>query len=855
MRRHAKLVSTVALAAALSGAAVAQSAPHYRFDIQAQDLKYALRAVTRHAGLQLFAGADELRGRKASELHADTTVEDALDQLLTGTGLHAEIAGKAVFIRGRSAPEAIDTGGGHSAAQIIVTGSRIEKGAVASPIITLTPKTIRQSGQNDLGDALRSLPQVFAGGQSPTVASGADGISNQDLTGGSAPDLRGLGADATLVLLNGHRLSYGSAFQGVDINAIPLSAVQRVDVVTDGASAIYGSDAVGGVINVVLKPDYQGLTTSARIGGATQGGDFEQQYNATGGTAWGSGGFIASYDYSRATQIMSQQRAYTAGLPDGNTLQSSHRSHNGLISGHQALGPDLTFSIDAIYNHRWSASSILTDYGVGYVNTPVDNSFSIAPALRLALGASWSVSLLGVYGKDDTHYHQLTYSGSTLASVARGCYCNEADNVELSAEGPVIHLPSGDARVALGGGYRHNGFADTSSTSPSSNPQAGALRSYYGFGELFVPLVAPAQAVRWAHQLSLDAAIRYERYPGMAHVATPKLGLVYAPTSDLDVKFSWGRSFKAPTLLQTTQQNYAYLFDASLLAGTHFPAGAQALESYGGNSDLKPERATSWTGTLVVHPGAVPGLRLDMSYFHIDYRNRIVQPVSGANLFNAVSDPVYQDFVDYNPSEAVQAALVNAARGVTNFSSSAYAPSSVVVLVNNLYFNAARQHIQGVDLGASYHVELGSAGTLDLRANGTWLDSRQKFTSTAPWQPLSGTIFNPPHYRGVAAATWSYGQASLTATVNYIGGLSDTDTAPHTRVAPQTTLVLVATLDTGKGHGPLDGLGLSLVIRNALDQRPPYAAPSGAANYYVPYDSTNYSATGRFVGLTVTKSW
>jgi iron complex outermembrane receptor protein len=848
------MAGSAAGALLLSVPACAQGPAAKDYDISTQDLGSALSTLAHVSGLQLAANGDLIAGRKSAAVHGHFSAQEALDAALAGSGLTAMIAGDTIIIRGRAAVAASEAAAEGSAAQIVVTGSRIEKGAVASPIITLTQKEIRQSGQNDLGDVLRSLPQSFAGGQNPTVAPGADGIGNQDLTGGSAPNLRGLGADATLTLLNGHRLSYGSSFQGVDISSIPLSAVERVDIVTDGASAIYGSDAVGGVINVVLKPDYQGLTTSTRIGGATQGGDFEQQYNATGGMAWQSGGFIASYNYSDATEIKSQQRAFTANRPDGNTLQSAGRSHNGLISGHQALGPNLTFSIDATYNHRWSASTILTGAGVRYVNTPVDVSFSVAPALKLALGSAWSVSLLGVHGQDDTHYDQHSSSGS-LSSVARGCYCNQIDNVELSAEGPVIHLPAGDARVALGGGYRHNSFASTSTTSTIVPDQAGSLRSYYGFGELFVPLVAPAQNVPLVRQLSLDAAIRYERYPGMAHVATPKLGLVYAPTSDMDLKFSWGQSFKAPTLLQTTQQTYAYLFDASLLAGGQFPAGAEALESFGGNRDLKPERATSWTTTLVLHPGAIPGLRLDMSYFHISYRDRIVQPFSSSGLFNALVDPVYQDFVVDNPSEAVQAALVNAARGVTNFSSGAYDPSSVVVMLNNLYFNAARQRIRGIDLGASYHAELGHAGALDLRANGTWLDSRQKITSTAPWQPLSGTIFNPPHYRGLVAATWSYGKASLTATVNYIGGLTDTDTAPHTRVGSQTTLDLVATLDTGKGRGLLGGVGLSLVMRNALDQRPPYAAPSGIAAYYVDYDSTNYSATGRFVGLTVIKSW
>src|SRR3546814_6056254 len=83
--------------------------------------------------------------------------------------------------------------------------------------------------------------------------------------------LRGLGPDATLTLINGHRVAYDGAIQGVDISAIPLAALDRIEIVADGSSALYGSDAVAGVANVLLRKDYQGLWTSARIAGTKIG--------------------------------------------------------------------------------------------------------------------------------------------------------------------------------------------------------------------------------------------------------------------------------------------------------------------------------------------------------------------------------------------------------------------------------------------------------------------------------------------------------------------------------------------------------------------------------------------------------
>src|SRR3546814_6163063 len=94
---------------------------------------------------------------------------------------------------------------------------------------------------------------------------------SENLASTSTLNLRGLGPDATLTLINGHRIAYDGAFQGVDISAIPLAALDRLEIVADGASALYGSDAVGGVANIILLRDFDGIWSSARISGTTEG--------------------------------------------------------------------------------------------------------------------------------------------------------------------------------------------------------------------------------------------------------------------------------------------------------------------------------------------------------------------------------------------------------------------------------------------------------------------------------------------------------------------------------------------------------------------------------------------------------
>ena len=202
----------------------AQAAERLQFDIPAQELKYALRTVTRRAGLELYATSSDLRGRTSPGVHGQLTVEEALDRLLAGTGLVARFKGKAVYIRDR--PE-LAGGDEENAApardEIMVTGSRIRGAPPSAPVTLVRQVTMREQGLNDLGDVVRAIPQNFNGGQNPGVTFGVPG--SQNVTSGSGLNLRGLGADATLTLLNGHRLAYDSATQAIDISAIPVAAV------------------------------------------------------------------------------------------------------------------------------------------------------------------------------------------------------------------------------------------------------------------------------------------------------------------------------------------------------------------------------------------------------------------------------------------------------------------------------------------------------------------------------------------------------------------------------------------------------------------------------------------------------
>ena len=159
--------------------------------------------------------------------------------------------------------------------RVEITGSSIKRidAETALPVQVITRDQIQKSGATNVEQLLQTISSVSSsGGITTATASGAT-------TGGiSAVSLHGLTSIRTLVLLNGRRIApYGIGFTGdsvsVDVNSIPLAAIERVEVLKDGASAVYGSDAIAGVINFILRQEFNGLELSAEYGDTTHGGE------------------------------------------------------------------------------------------------------------------------------------------------------------------------------------------------------------------------------------------------------------------------------------------------------------------------------------------------------------------------------------------------------------------------------------------------------------------------------------------------------------------------------------------------------------------------------------------------------
>jgi len=832
--------------------AAAQGVARYSFHLPSQSLAASLRAVALASGRSIGGSAD-LVGRKiAPALEGNFTAEEAIAALLAGSGLRARPVGN-LFVIERADPASGQSGSAPTAdADIVITGSRIRGAPVSSEVIKLDRESLLDTGKSTVAEALRTLPQNFGGGQNPGVGFNVPATSGEDVGGGSSVNLRGLGSDATLTLLDGRRVSYSAAHQSVDVSAIPFNAIARIDVVPDGSSALFGSDAVAGVVNVVLRRDLKGLETSARIGGSTDGGNFEQQYSVTGGRLWDGGGFLLAYEFGGNSRITTDQRSYGISRP-GLTIYPELRHHNALATFHQDLGPQFSLSIDGLFDKRWENQSYPLNFAGDLsvsksTSFSVAQSFGLAPSLIWSAPAGWEVSLAGTYGQDKVRYGGTDYEGSVGTDAGRGFYRNRAQNIELSANGPLFDIGPRAAKLAVGAGYRRNSFERF--TSNGSQDIHRAQRSDYAFGELSLPLLGAGDGGT-ATLLTGSAALRYERYPGIDTVTTPKLGLILSPTRDFDLKGSWGRSFRAPTLYEQYTPQASYLIGARSVGGGNFPAGSTAILLTGGNPHLKPERSTNWSATFDAHPRALPGLDLALTYFAVRYADRVVTPIQ--SFATALSDPVNASRVTLAPTAAAQSAFIAGAGSFIDITGgSGYDPSKVVALIDDSSVNAGQQHVHGLDLLASYSSKLG-LGTLLLTGDASYLRSDQRIAAGLPLTPLAGAIFNPPHFRGYGSASWKQGGLTLSADATYIGPVRDARASVPVRVRGMTPVDLTIRFQRPSGRGLLDGLDLTLSVQNALNAKPAVIATT--LFYDTPYDSTNYSPFGRVVSVTVARKW
>ncbi len=336
------LLPITALAAQPAGPPQTTGEAVVQLDIRPQPMADALTTLADQADLQILFTSESVQGLTAQGVTGAMSPEAALATLLAGTPLEYVRKRHDVFVvRSRPASEeagAASTPGSARArdgqrsdtsgqltrkriagdrsnarsstalGEVIVTGTHIrDVEPVGAQIIRMDRSDFDKTGLATVQDVVRTLPQNFGGGATEDTLLGLEAQTNS--AQGTALNLRGLGAGNTLVLLNGRRLAPGGS-EGAftDISNIPLTAIERIDVLPDGASALYGSDAVGGVVNLVLRNDYDSAETEGRAGAVTAGALDEYQFAQTFGAQWSDGSGLLALEYYERGALAADDR-------------------------------------------------------------------------------------------------------------------------------------------------------------------------------------------------------------------------------------------------------------------------------------------------------------------------------------------------------------------------------------------------------------------------------------------------------------------------------------------------------------------------------------------------------------------
>ncbi|WP_332772055.1 TonB-dependent receptor [Phenylobacterium sp.] len=306
--RTSALVCSLVVGLASTGASAQVRAQ--AFDIPAQSLANALRDYGRAADQQLIFTEDLVRGRRSGGLKATLDRDVALDRLLVGTDLtwkRAPSGGIMILRRAADRPQDVAAAGNAGVEvidEIIVVGSRLARAKDGpAPVTIIERDAIDRLGSSNVADVLNYLPQ-----QSFSLNEAFN------VSGERRVQLRGLGAGTTLVLINGRRTVVGASAvsrSAFDLNTIPLAAVERVEVLADSASAVYGADAVGGVVNIVLKTSLDRPVLEGSYGAAQGGGEETRVSFSTGGRTDRARGAI-TVDYFKRDPLYGATRDYIA---------------------------------------------------------------------------------------------------------------------------------------------------------------------------------------------------------------------------------------------------------------------------------------------------------------------------------------------------------------------------------------------------------------------------------------------------------------------------------------------------------------------------------------------------------------
>ncbi len=584
---------------------------------------------------------------------------------------------------GEAAPAAdsAEGGGGESVDQVVVLGThRADVTALQSsaPIDVISADQLKQSGYDNASQALAALVPSFT---YPMSNFGAGSSANR------SGALRGMSPDQMLVLVNGKRryasawvnnkLVFGRGSQAVDLNAIPVSAIARIEVLRDGASAQYGSDAIAGVINIVLKDAAKGGEVEAEAGKFTKGDGFERKIDGWKGLSLPNGGFL-----TLSAEAGKQDSTNSERGPDLRQFYFSGDPREATAPRYWSRGAPKTQTYNIVANSELPLTDVIQFYGfanLGYrtadqehpYRPPMGNdvvrgifpdgyqpwsrtqSFDSGATVGLRSGdaSSGAFDLSATYGRNELKFHTYnslnpSYGLASPTDFYIGALTNEQTVVDLGYTRELsIAALQRPVTLAAGVTYRHEKYTETAGDDPSwmdggqrvlDGPNKGQVapagsqsfpgqttsdagtvgRNVYGG---YVSLEN-----QLTEQLNLGLAGRAEHYSDFGSTVTGRVSARYDFTPAFALRSTIGTGFRAPTIGQlgfSSSQTLTSLIDDQRLQYRTLPVDNPAAQALGATA-LKPEKSDNYAVGLVARPTTNTSVTVD--YYLIKVFDRIV---------------------------------------------------------------------------------------------------------------------------------------------------------------------------------------------------------------------------------------
>ncbi|MCW2413466.1 MULTISPECIES: TonB-dependent receptor plug domain-containing protein [unclassified Sphingobium] len=766
------------------------------------------------------------------------------------------------------------------AKDIVVTGSLIRglpKEYVASPVFTYGKADIARSGAASLSQYMLSIPQNFTGDLSDFGSSASSigttlgsGTTYNQYDGFASFALRGLASDATLTLLNGRRMASVGMIESPTVSVLPSALIERIDIISDGASATYGADAVAGVVNIITRKPKAGLELRLRGATATETGAKNWEASALTGHSWSSGSIYGMAMYQK-------RQAYVEDpiVADGTRLQITqlpNETVSGFYGGIRQEAGNLTFSVDASrFQRDRDAMRNYPDFPrYNRLYKAKTTGFSINGTAHWQGDGTTSVDLNIDYGRNKSSSSLFSGAGPYITPSTRYDYTNSLLTAELSGQTSPFSLPAGPVIVAGGVQYRREELTTTAKIFFNRNGGTRTTKSI--FGEVNVPLIGSEQAVPLVRSLSLSAASRYEDL-GFDHAFAPKVGLRWQVDRSIALRGTYARSFLVPRFRDTigiAEQvsfwNYSYAFLDPQNQNPLLPAGnAVVMYRSGANPDLKTQKADTFTAGLDLTPTMIPGLTIKTGYYRIRITGRVVTPSQD----DSVSVPALQAFNTRNPTAAEVASIVNnpaVAKFFTSdlpfytggedaiYTSPGQIPAALLANVQAIADirpqNYAVETTDGIDLDLTYRGRL-LGGDIAVRLTGQYiLDLSLSAPGGQAVSRLDGYA-QPSDVRLNGTLVWGRGGVSGGTVVNYVNGFTDNRPGrTETRIKSYTTVTAFLGFDLSRLFSApvFKDSEVQFVLTNIFNAHPPQIVDA-----VLGFDPYNNPPNPRTIGLTLTK--